>query len=55
MFIILNWWDDETIAKAQVVCKNDGSGETLTFNTREEAKKYAKEELNGHSLIVTEK
>jgi len=52
MFIILNWWDDETIAEALPVCKEDESGDTLTFDNEEEAEKYAEENLNGHWKIV---
>jgi len=52
MFIILNWWADETIANASLVCKDDGSGETETFETKELAESYAQEELNGYYKIV---
>ena len=54
MFIILNWWCDETIADAQVVCKDDGSGENAVFETEEEANNYAEENLNGYWKVVEE-
>ena len=52
MYIILSWWYDETIANAQVVCKDDDSGDAVTFKTRKAAKKYAKREVNGDWLVV---
>ena len=54
MFVILNWWYDQTIANGCLVMKDDGSGETITFDTYDEAEKYAKEELNGYWKIVEE-
>jgi len=52
MYIILNWWDDVTIAQALPVMKDDGSGETLTFECRNKANSYAKKELNGRWKVV---
>jgi hypothetical protein len=52
MFIILNWWYDETIANALPVMKDDGSGETMVFDSRTAANNYAKKELNGHWKVV---
>jgi len=52
MFIILNWWYHETIANALPVMKDDGSGETMVFDSRNAANNYAKKELNGHWKVV---
>ena len=53
MFIILNWWADETIANANKVCKY-GSDEAMVFKSYEEADDYAQRELNGYFKVVEE-
>lgn len=53
-YIILNWWYDETIAKAMPVMKDDGSGETMVFESRKAANDYAKKELNGYWKVMEE-
>jgi len=52
IYIILNWWCDETIAQALPVLKDDGSGETMTFKSKGQAERYAKDQLNGNWKIV---
>ena len=54
MFVILNWWYDDTIAEANLVCKDDNSGDTATFETEEAAEKFAHKNLNGRYRIVSE-
>jgi hypothetical protein len=46
MFIILNWYDDETIAS--IVCKRNGNGEPLIFNSKKGAENYAEDNLSGY-------
>ena len=52
MYIILNWWCDETLARANIVI--DESGKNLVFDTEKDAEEYAKKELNGYWLVVGE-
>ncbi len=50
MFILLNWWCDETIMQAQII--TDEEGHNMVFSSFQAAKDYAEKELNGHYLIA---
>ena len=52
MYIILNWWCDETLAHAWIVL---GEFEkNIVFGTKKQAEEYARESLNGYWLVVGE-
>jgi len=49
-YVILEQWAMSEIIN--LVCEDNGSGETKFFDSEEEARKYAEEELNGDYKIV---
>lgn len=52
MYIILNWFDGESIEDATTVCKEDGSGDALVFSSKAKAESYAEDNITVHWKVV---